>query len=861
MKNDILKLFISGLILSPGIGAIANAQNYVNRLPLEINSANQFYTNTQNGSAAINWKATNQITTLKTTNWTQTGTATMVIAFNDIPGLLKINAHAVSGATCTAGNHNDLTISISSDNSNYTTLSSLSSDKSQENVYAIDPTTRYIKFHFNVKANGFLNGSYCGHEFDPVTFSLPKSIDIAETEISLQGKIGETLKDTISVNYSNLRGTLSFECANQAFSIRRITELNNEAEGTHNYEISISTEQAKEINSSLKIYDEGYPDAFETLSLYANIISDAAPEAPTTITSENISYEGFDVAWNAVDKSVSYIVLLYNESEELINEYSVKTNKHKLLALQAGTTYKIGVKSVSESNKISSISELITVTTKTVEKPSNISYKAQKQNISLTWDSSVDVEKYNLSLFENDAVLEEVELPATQTAYTFKNLTKGNAYSFSIHSVIGSHQSEKINLEVSTPVDFGSQLMNSDFEKWEAVSVGQEPLNWNSFANATGKASGMAKGEQVRSSTDSRPQSTGKLSANIFSKQILMFYANGNLTTGQINANSTTATDLSNFNAIVKDNPDFNQIIEEKPDSVSIWVKNVPQVAIAGKDSARLSFILHGDGVVNDPSSTVSSLVTAVAELNFAPCDWIRVTFPFKEINKVDPKYLLVSITTNKTPGFATGKQDNVYVDDLVLIYKPTLTVEPLATTSFAEGDEFALPYTLTGSMSVSNIDAPANTVYAELSDNTGSFDNATIVSEAITTDESGVLQIKLPNKMISGSNYRIRVVTTNYPMSSEADQNLAIEGSDVPNSLEQVAKINCKIYPNPAKDRFFLSNAEGAIYQIRNIANQTVMTATYTSAGVDVADLNTGIYFIDIRMGSDVQQLKFIKE
>lgn len=370
----------------------------------------------------------------------------------------------------------------------------------------------------------------------------------------------------------------------------------------------------------------------------------------------------------------------------------------------------------------------------------------------------------------------------------------------------------------------------------------------------------MAKGEQVRSS-DSRPQSTGKLSANIFSKQILMFYANGNLTTGQINANSTTATSLSNFNAIVRENSDFHQIIEEKPDSVSIWVKNVPQTATAGKDSARLSFILHGDGVVNDPSSTVSSLVTSIAELNFAPCDWVRVTFPFKEINNVDPKYLLVSITTNKTPGIATGKQDNVYVDDLVLIYKPTLAVEPLATTSYTEGDTFELPYTLTGSMSVSNIDAATNTVYAELSDNTGSFDNATIVSEAITTDESGVLQVKLPNKMTSGNKYRIRVVTTNYPMNSEADQNLAIEGSDVPNSLEQVTKINCKLYPNPAKERFFLSNAEGAVYHIRNIANQTVMSATYTSAGIDVTNLTTGIYFINIRMGSDIQQLKFIKE
>ena len=831
------------------------AQGYEHSLPLQIENKEQLYYSSESGSGKVSVKSLNNLVFNKPAVSTSSGSSEAIIKFNDIPGYLSLvlnnkkeNAH-VSGT-------NKLKISESEDGITYSNEKSYSANSFHNVTLPLDKKTRYIKFYYTC-------GGWSGWGFDPAQIALPKSIDIIDGNRSVIGKEGEVLKDTISVEYSNPLGNLVLETSNPSFTFKKIT-TENEANlaGTAQFEISYAATTAGENTANIKVYDGGYPTAFEEVNLTATVLAEAAPEAPKKITTSALSYTSFDLSWTNVENIVSYIVLLYNNELELIEEYPVAENTFSLSKLNPGTTYQFGVKSVNEAGKVSAISELTTITTKQIERPGNITVSSTKSAITVNWETIVDAHKYFALLAnKSNQILEEVEIPTTQSSYTFSNLDRGTDYTVSVHTVIETFKSEAITKTATTTLDFGTQLQNNGFEKWEAVDKGSEPLNWNSFGTVGGGMAGFAKSEQVAASKNTRPGSNGNLSAVIYSKMIGSIAANGNMTTGRIYANSWTAADLSNYNAVVPSDPAFHQVVEEHPDSVSIWVKYTPKDATSNIAEARLSFILHGDGIVNDPSAAVSELVAAKAELNYTPCEWKRVTLPFNKINDVQPKFMLASLTTNKTPGVGTGGIDSVYVDDLVLIYKPTLTVEPLATTSFAEGDEFALPYTLTGSMSVSNIDAPANTVYAELSDNTGSFDNATIVSEAITTDESGVLQIKLPNKMISGSNYRIRVVTTNYPMSSEADQNLAIEGSDVPNSLEQVAKINCKIYPNPAKDRFFLSNAEGAIYQIRNIANQTVMTATYTSAGVDVADLNTGIYFIDIRMGSDVQQLKFIKE
>ena len=93
--------------------------------------------------------------------------------------------------------------------------------------------------------------------------------------------------------------------------------------------------------------------------------------------------------------------------------------------------------------------------------------------------------------------------------------------------------------------DYGQQLKNSDFEAWEDDGgTMNEPVNWNSFATAkTGMFTGSAKtADQLESSTETRPGSTGTKSAKIKARSILGVVANGNLTTGQINAEGTSAT-------------------------------------------------------------------------------------------------------------------------------------------------------------------------------------------------------------------------------------------------------------------------------------------------------------------------------
>ena len=80
---------------------------------------------------------------------------------------------------------------------------------------------------------------------------------------------------------------------------------------------------------------------------------------------------------------------------------------------------------------------------------------------------------------------------------------------------------------------FGQQqIANSDFESWEAVAGDEEPVNWNSFLSAQGAFAGFAA-NQIQSSSDVRPGSTGTKSCRIWSRSTFSIVANGNVTLGR----------------------------------------------------------------------------------------------------------------------------------------------------------------------------------------------------------------------------------------------------------------------------------------------------------------------------------------
>ena len=243
-----------------------------------------------------------------------------------------------------------------------------------------------------------------------------------------------------------------------------------------------------------------------------------------------------------------------------------------------------------------------------------------------------------------------------------------------------------------------TQLMNSDFENWEDVSgfgvdmltgstaqiPGREPIGWNSFLTAGGALAPFSAAEKVVTSSDVRPNSEGTKSVKIFSNLALgTIVANGNMTTGRINAGGFSPTDASgNYNVTSVYDPDFSSRFTGTPDSLTVWVKYIPndKDEKKGPYMARVNAVLHDAYAYQDPipdalSEAMASHKVASAETNYPSTEgaWKKLSIPFQYTdNGSKPAYALVSFTTNMTPGNGSA-MDTVYVDDMEMIYNSRL--------------------------------------------------------------------------------------------------------------------------------------------------------------------------------------------
>ena len=81
--------------------------------------------------------------------------------------------------------------------------------------------------------------------------------------------------------------------------------------------------------------------------------------------------------------------------------------------------------------------------------------------------------------------------------------------------------------------------------------------------------------------------------------------------------------------------------------------------------------MLHDNFEVRDPiDATSQSHVIGTAEKNYSNTqgNWVRYSVPFIYENANTPEFLLLTFTTNKTPGGGAAN-DEVLLDDLELIY------------------------------------------------------------------------------------------------------------------------------------------------------------------------------------------------
>lgn len=323
---------------------------------------------------------------------------------------------------------------------------------------------------------------------------------------------------------------------------------------------------------------------------------------------------------------------------------------------------------------------------------------------------------------------------------------------------------------------YGTQFENRGFESWAnfgSNSSTYEPVHWHSSKSADGTYSGFLS-QQIEPSTVVRPGSSGTKSVRVWPVSVLGVTANGNLTNGRIHAGSMSATGSGNYNYTLRSDSRFNTPITTVPDSLTVWVCFR---SASATQNARAKAMVHGDADFKEVANgTVdpSNMLVATASLEFKRTStangsytWRRLSIPFVQNGPChDPRYILFTITTNEVPGEG-GTSDDMYVDDVFLVYRPSIQMGAIEKDLFLVGESLTIPFNLSGTMSPENLNKEANQVIVQLSNAYGSFNSSTELGR-VTTNTSGNITVTIPQSVFAGEHYRIRLVTTNYPMVSE---------------------------------------------------------------------------------------------
>ncbi|MCF8463772.1 MAG: PCMD domain-containing protein [Flavobacteriales bacterium] len=210
------------------------------------------------------------------------------------------------------------------------------------------------------------------------------------------------------------------------------------------------------------------------------------------------------------------------------------------------------------------------------------------------------------------------------------------------------------------------QPNNGGFENWDANN---EPTNWNNMT--TGNLCFLCGfGSSQRVFQDATEFHGGTKSARIESTNAAGTLVNGTMTTGQINAPSTTPSE--GFSQTKRSDANFNHPFTEMPDSLVFYAKYTVTDAT---DSASVSVILHDDNDHRDPGG-VATQVIATAKKRFqtgGTAEWVRISVPFDYYSGTSQNgiaYALMTFTSSYTPG-AGNQTAKLWVDDFEFIYNP----------------------------------------------------------------------------------------------------------------------------------------------------------------------------------------------
>ena len=342
-----------------------------------------------------------------------------------------------------------------------------------------------------------------------------------------------------------------------------------------------------------------------------------------------------------------------------------------------------------------------------------------------------------------------------------------NQYAMGFNLDIVSDQGNTTNVKFAQDGELtGYQIKNSGFENFKGNG---EPFAWHGFKSASGGYAAMATTE-LTSSTEVRQGATGINCAVVTSKDMIFAIANGTMTTGRLNAGSMSADSPDNHSAMdmssteTDDNGDpFYTIMHGRPDAIKFWIKFSQKKPQSTYKYATMSAIITNGTYYQDPEGNTNytnKLATAKND-KIVTCDWTEMNVPFSYVNEnVDGKALLVTFSTNATPGKGSGG-DKVWVDDIALVYNAAITgisVKGAALEGFLQ-DVYEYNFELADGETISDSDIDATFI----------SEHAYLVKKVLDTPDS----YKVFVAVVSNDLNTIKVYTINYLKPQEQPQEL----------------------------------------------------------------------------------------
>lgn len=381
------------------------------------------------------------------------------------------------------------------------------------------------------------------------------------------------------------------------------------------------------------------------------------------------------------------------------------------------------------------------------------------------------------------------------------------------------------------------QLPNAGFEQWDGGTT-SEPTHWNTFSTSDGSYATLASSNHHYRRNGGRPGTAGSHFLTLYTQSIFGIKANGNMTTGRIHAGSMTATSSDNYNYTQRSNADHSLPFTGTPDSMYVWVS---YYAASGSSQAQVSAILHGDNDFRAPNQEGdANLYCAKAVARFGRTTtsahsyhWQQLKVPFVYDGNAAPRYMLVNLTTNATPG-GGDSNDSLSVDDIEFVYSAWLVGISLGGQPLEGFQKGRFDYTL-------YVDDPSLLADGSVTATTEVSD-ATVGIERMAVDtvpESALFVVTVTAEDgVTVRTYTVRV----------------IHGEPGPVGIDSpAAPASLGVYPNPTTDHVTVE-AEGSTVLCDLNGRVLLRREVHGTARFDLTSLPAGTYLV--RCGNSVQRI-----